>query len=533
MQRPAIISALVGASFARRTPGLLGAAMMAALALAARPSHAETVLRARLNSDILSSDPGARRDENTDTVLMHVVEGLVAVREDTSIGPMLADRWTVSPDGKTYTFVLRQGVRFHNGAPLTSADVVWSLKRYLDPKTKWRCRPDLSKSGIAQIMGVEARDPLTVAVSLDRPAPLFLTTLARADCGGTGILQRASVDPQGRWIAPIGTGPFRFGTWRRNQWIELERFGQYASRGGPPDGNTGGKAAEVDKIRFLVIPDASAARAALLRGDLDILDGLSPTELGGVRSKRGVKIGAIPTLDLYAVLLQTKDPLLRDARLRRAIALSIDAAKLTKAVTWGTGQASSSPISRVSPYSGPVEAELVKRDLGEARRLAQASGYKGQPIRLATNLRYTQMFDTAVVVQAMAAQAGIHFEIETLDWATELARYGSGDYQAMSFGFSARVDPSLTFGSLIGNKTKDPRKVWDSPEAERLLKQSITEPDVGRRQAVFDTLSRQFIAEAPAVALFSSGRITLMRANVAGFRPWAAAPERLWNVALR
>ncbi|MGH8171226.1 MAG: ABC transporter substrate-binding protein, partial [Steroidobacteraceae bacterium] len=97
------------------------------------------VLHVALNADILSTDPGVLRDENTDAVLLHVAEGLVAPRHDGSIAPMLAQSWKVSPDGRTYTFSLRHGVTFHNGAPMTSADVVWSLRRYLSPATHWRC----------------------------------------------------------------------------------------------------------------------------------------------------------------------------------------------------------------------------------------------------------------------------------------------------------------------------------------------------------------------------------------------------------
>ncbi|HEX3367448.1 ABC transporter substrate-binding protein [Phenylobacterium sp.] len=510
----------------------LALALAAALATPSAAAVAPSLLRARLNADILSSDPGTRRDENTDAVLLHVVEGLVAVREDTSIGPLLASRWTVAPDGKTYVFQLRPGIVFHNGAPLTSADVVWSLNRYLDPKTRWRCLSDLSKGGLAEVTAVTAHGPLTVSISLDRPAPLFLKTLARADCGGTGILQRASVDPHGAWVAPIGTGPFRFAAWKRNQYIELRRFDRYQARPGPPDGNTGGKTAAVDTVRFLVIPDGSAARAALLRGELDVLDNLNPVELAALRGKSGVRIQSAPSDDLYALLLQTRDPLLRDPRFRRALAISLDTAALTRAITRGEGRPDSGPVPSPSPFYGPVESAPIRPDLAQARRLLTACGYRGQAIKLATNQRYPLMFDSAVVIQAMAKQAGINFEIETLDWATQLARYAAGDYQAMTFGYSARLDPSLTFASLIGDKAKDPRKVWDTPAARRLLDRSMAEADPVRRQAVFDDLTRAWRQDTPSVVLFNSGRITALRSTVSGYRSWPAQQQRLWGVAV-
>ena len=203
-------------------------------ALAVIPSLAPAaVLHVALNADILSTDPGVLRDENTDAVLLHVAEGLVAPRHDGSIAPMLAQSWTVSPDGRTYTFALRHGVTFHNGVPMTSADVVWSLRRYLSPATHWRCRGEFTDRGIARVLAIDAPGAYTVRVALDRPAPLFLTTLARPDCGQTAILQRASVGPDGRWRAPIGTGPFELAAWRRNQYIDLARFAGYRAAAGP------------------------------------------------------------------------------------------------------------------------------------------------------------------------------------------------------------------------------------------------------------------------------------------------------------
>jgi peptide/nickel transport system substrate-binding protein len=202
-----------------RRPGkkLVGLAALALAWLAAisAAADAETMLRTRLNADIRSTDPGTNRDANTDGVMAHVVEGLVAFREDTSVGPMLAESWSVSNGGKTYTFHLRQGVRFHNGATMTAEDVVWSLKRWLDPATQWRCLSEFGANGIARVEAIAASDPLTVAVTLDQPTALFLPTLARPDCGQAAIIHRESIGPDGKWFAPVGTGPFKLGEWKR------------------------------------------------------------------------------------------------------------------------------------------------------------------------------------------------------------------------------------------------------------------------------------------------------------------------------
>jgi peptide/nickel transport system substrate-binding protein len=509
-------------------------ALAALMLLAATgPADAETLLRARLNADIASSDPRGKRDENTDSVLLHVVEGLVASREDGSIGPMLASRWTISPDARTYRFDLRPDVRFHNGVPLTSADVVWSFDRYLAPDSHWRCKPELRAKGIARLLSVKADGPHAVVMTLDRAAPLFLKTIARADCGGTGILQRSSVGPDGRWRLPVGTGPFRWGEWRRSQHVDLVRFAGYRSLPGGPDGNGGGKHALVDRIRFQVIPDGSSASAALLRGNLDVLDGLAPDELAGIRGAPGIRFTSSPGMDFYAVLFQTRDPVLADPRLRRAIALSIDVAGLARVATHGTALADSSPIPVASPFHGPAQRPLLSRNLELARALVQASGYKGQTIDLITSHSPPEMFDDAILVQAMARQAGIAMRIVTLDWASQLARYQRGDYQAMLFGFSARLDPSLIYGTLIGDKAVDPRKIWDTPVARALYQQSVETADPTARQAVFDRLEGAWRHDMPAVVLYNTRRVIAYRANVVGYRSWPAQLQRLWDVRVR
>src|SRR5687768_7623510 len=133
------------------------ALLFPAIAIAQAPKPGGTI-RVAINSDIRSSNPGVARDANTDGVIMHVVEGLVAYKEDGTPAPMLTQSINISPDGKTYTFKLRQGVKFHNGAPLTSADVAWSWKRLLDPATNWLCAADFNGSRSVKVESVEAPD---------------------------------------------------------------------------------------------------------------------------------------------------------------------------------------------------------------------------------------------------------------------------------------------------------------------------------------------------------------------------------------
>ncbi|MFY3338894.1 ABC transporter substrate-binding protein, partial [Achromobacter xylosoxidans] len=121
-------------------------------------AQAPAPLRISFTADIRSTEPGVNRDSNSDAVVLHIVEGLVAYGEDAEVRPLLAESIDISPDGKTYTFELRQGVKFHNGAPLTSADVLWTWRHYTAANAGWRCASEFDGRGTVKVTGVEAPD---------------------------------------------------------------------------------------------------------------------------------------------------------------------------------------------------------------------------------------------------------------------------------------------------------------------------------------------------------------------------------------
>ena len=176
----------------------------ASLALAGA-AQAGAPLRISLTADIRSTEPGVNRDSNSDAVVLHIVEGLVAYGEDAEVR-LLAQSVDISPDGTTYTFTLRDGIRFHNGAPLTSADVLWSWQRDTAPPPAGAA-PAIRWPRRGQVLSVQAPDPRTVVYRLERPSSLFLATLARTDCGGTGIVHRDSVSRTAPGTSPSAPAP--------------------------------------------------------------------------------------------------------------------------------------------------------------------------------------------------------------------------------------------------------------------------------------------------------------------------------------
>jgi peptide/nickel transport system substrate-binding protein len=516
---------------------LLSLTLAAACAAAASTAHAQPqagTLRMHFKADMRGTDPAsANRDANTDAVLAHLFEGLVAYREDASVGPLLAQSVEESKDGLTYTFKLRQGVKFHNGAPLVADDVLFAWKRYMTPANNWRCLPEFDGRGVAKVVSVEAPNASTVVFRLEQPAALFLTTMARSDCGGTGIFHRDSLDTDGKWKEPIGTGPFRMGEWRRGQFVELLRNDSYAALSGKVDGLTGNKAPQVAKVRFVVVPDSSAAKAAILSGSLDVIPDINDEDHAEYKAKRDLVMDPAANMNAQGLLFQTRDPLLKDARIRRAIALSLDMEELVAAVTTGTAKPSRSVMPSPSSFYKAAQAQVPRRDIAQAKRLLAEAGYKGQPIKVLATKRYNSVFNIAMMVQGMAKEAGINVDVEVLEWATLLDRYNKGDYQAMAFTYSARLDPSLSYEMISGDKDKQPRKVWDNPQALDLIGKSMTVTDRAQRQAIFDTLEKKMREDVPAIFMYSSVNTSVARGYVAGYRSWPLGIPRAWGVSMK
>ncbi len=493
-------------------------------------SASAQTLNVQIPADLRSSQPGVNRDSTADMIVSHMVEGLVAFDNVGTVKPLLAERVDESEDGLTYTFFLRKGVKFHNGELLKAEDVIWSWKHYMNPDVGWRCRAEFSGRNGTTVTDVSAPDAMTVKVVLDKADPMFLSTLARPDCGMTGILNKASVKADGSWDKPVGTGPFALGTWSKGSYVELLAFKEYASQQGSADGYVGNKKPLVDRVKFLVVPDASAAKAALVRGDLDLIPDITSSDYGELKKNANLQISHSYTARRNTILMQTADPLMTRP-MRRAIASAIDIKSLVEMVTDGLGKANNSVIPRGTPSYTSVQQTGWKFDLNEAKNLLQKAGYRGQQISLITNKDYPSMYNAAILAQAMLQQAGVNVKLDVMDWATQLDRYNSGKYQMMAFSYSPRFDDALLYEHFMGDKKVQKRKVWDNPADLELLDQAMATSDRAKRQPLLDQLHKDFLEDVPMVMLYNGITIDAASGKVQGYTSWPGSAARLWQVS--
>lgn len=517
--------------------GLRNAAIAIALAALSACSNTQTKappdeIRIAIPSDIRGTNPGVDRDAITDTILAHVVEGLVAYDEHFHVAPMLADSYAVSPDGLTYTFHLRKGVRFQNGAPVTSREVKWSWNRLLNPATRFLCRDWYDGSHGIRIAAIDTPDPDTAVFRLARPNYLLLEQMANFQCLGA-ILHPDSVDAAGHWSRPIGTGPYEIAQWKRGQYVLLKRFDGYVPRAEPQSGYAGGKRPETKYIRWIVIPDAAAARAALYSGQIDIATGLQPSDIEELSTAENIRIAQTQSLEWFALLINTGDEMMKDRRMREAIAHAIDYSALAKGATFGRSQYNPSVVSTISPYYSPGQRAGYSFDPGLSRKLLREAGYRGQQITLEANKRYPGMFDNAIIIQSMLRRVGLNVHLEILEWATQLSNVPERRFQLMSFGFSGRPFPVFAFQSVLGALQQNPWMQWENPRALQLLDRASDTRDPALRRWMFDDAHRLMIADVPMINLYGANVIDAVSKRVEGYHVWSAGKPRLWGIRLK
>jgi peptide/nickel transport system substrate-binding protein len=376
----------------------------------------------------------------TRDIMNNVNEGLFALTTKLEPRPMLVDRWTMSTDRRTYTFVLRRGVRFHHGRELTSEDVRASLDR-------WGRIAGPGRALFANVLSIATPDPLTVTLSLREPFATFIQELAF-------FAQAAVIFPKevveeagtGRLRRFIGTGPYRFVEHLPDRHIRLDRFEGYASRTEEPDGTTGRKSAHFDSILFLPVSDAAVRISGVKSGEYHFADSIPSDEFARLRADRDL----VPFVDenprwLHAVF-NHRSPLMSNQKIRQAFQAALDHEAVMRAA-FGPSQ-----FWRLDP--GIMSREhFMWTDAGRefynqknptrARQLLTGAGYKDEPLRWLTTMEYPHFSTAAQVSKPMLERAGFSVDLQMMDWATLISRRGRPDlWDVFVTAHGLRPDPT-------------------------------------------------------------------------------------------
>lgn len=425
----------------RRTAIAGGAALAGASLIRPREARAAKGLTVVLESEVTILDPHFTTAAITRTFGFHVFDMLFAMNEKGEIKPQMVESYDSSPDKLTWTLTLRDGLKWHDGNPVTAEDCVASLKR-------WSVRDPLGKMLVADTETLEAANPKTIKLVLKQPFPLLLEVLGKPNAPLPVMMPaRIAATPADQRIPePIGSGPFRFvkDHWRPGNAMLLERNPAYVARKEAPDFLSGGKNVKIDQLTLRVMPDQSTGANALLAGEIDYMQYLPFDILPVLEKEKAVKLLGLGGIHQFQgnFRLNHAAPPFDNPKVRQVMWKLVDQGATLTAIgvpdKYQTKNCSSFWMCG-TPYSTDAGASAAKVDLAAARAALKESGYKGEPVIVLEVAGSISQTASRVLVQNMR-DVGFTVEQQPRDWPTVLARRGKKEGWSMFPVYSNGTD---------------------------------------------------------------------------------------------
>ncbi|MCC7540749.1 MAG: hypothetical protein IT379_31320, partial [Deltaproteobacteria bacterium] len=482
-----------------------------------------------LETEPLHLLPMLRPDLSAFRVVGHsILEPLLRVDAATGrLEPVLAERWEATDGGRVLTFHLRHGVRFHDGRPLTSADVRFTFDRLLDPTVQAASQ----RSDFERLNRVETPDDHTVVLRFREPHFLVYQNLDKLFILPRHVYGVGDLNTHAALRSPVGTGPFRFVRWVAGERIEVARFAGYW-----------GTPARAPRLVHRIVTDSNAAFDLALRGDVDVVTRLLPEHVERIeRGEQRDRLRLVPTpASGYSFLTYNlRTPALADPRIRRAIGHFLDRDAIHCALDRCLSRAARSPF--LAGHALDVERPEPRFDPAAGTRLLDQTGARdsdGDGIRdLGVHpLRFTLLVPSTSrslhrqveLLQQRLRAVGVRMDIRPAEWGALLTRLSEHDYEAAALQWS--IDPETDLYPLFHSSQIEGGQNYGSvrdADVDRLLEEARRTLDAERRNGLLRQLLARLDAIAPYTYLASTFRVAVVRRDVSGlvaepwgFRPW-------------
>ena len=477
----------------------LAAAALALAATGALPAAAQTppnVLIVGQIAEPQSLDPHTVTASNDFRILVNVYDGLVRYKDGTlEVEPALAESWEISEDGKTYTFKLREGVKFHDGSDFNAEAVKFNFDRMLkEDHPFYDTGPFPLSFNFASVEAVNAIDAQTVEFKLKEPFAPFLSNLAYP----TGlIVSPAAVEQHGKDFGrnPSGTGPFKFVEWQSNQRVVIERNPDYW------DG-----AASLEAVVFRPITDANTRVAEMMAGGIDVMVEVPPDNLATFKDDANFAVSEQAGPHVWFTILNTKAGPFADKKVRQAANYAVNKETLVNDVLQGAATVAAGPIppafnwveSAVEPY--PYDPEKAKALLAEA-------GVESPELTFYVTEGGSGMLDPinmGAAIQADLQAVGFNVKIETYEWNTFLGRVnpgleGKADMAEMAWMTNdPDTVPYLTLRTdAMPDKGGFNSGYYSNPDVDELLEKARTSTDQAERGKLYGEVQQIVHEDAP------------------------------------
>lgn len=478
-----------------------------ALSCRAAPPTPRDAIVVALQSSPTNLDPGVGLDESSQRIHALLYSSLLRIDEHLRNVPDLAARFETR-DFQTYVAAIPAGVRFHDGRELTSADVAYTFRRFLDPAFV-----SGRKGAFVDLDAVDVLDRYTVAFRLKAPSAAFPANLTNL-----GIVPDGSGASAGR--NPVGTGPYRFVELVADDHVTLAAYAGYY-RGAPR--NAG--------LVFKVVPDETMRGLELRKGDVDlIVNDLSPDLIHGLASVPGLSVIAGPGTDYAYMGLNLRDPVLADRRVRQAIACAIDTGAIVKYLRRDQARPTAGIVPAMSWAYAPDLVPMA-RDLPRARALLDAAGFRdpdgdGPAPRLTLSLKTStsEIYRVqAAALQQQLAEAGIQVDLRSYEFATLFADVIRGNVQLYTLVFTGGsvADPDIL--RRVFHSTQTPpggfnRAHYANPEVDRLLDLASSPVADAERRTAYVAAQQLIATDVPIISLWVRENVAVARDDLDGVR---------------
>ena len=439
-----------------------------------------------------SLDPHLAVAAGTKEVMFNVFEGLMKPTSTGDLTPAVAESYTVSEDRLTYTFTLREGVKFHNGDEVTAEDVVYSISRCADTTDG-----TLLVEAFSVIQSVEAVDARTVAITIAEPSNEFISYMT------TAILP-ADYDQQD--TAPVGTGPFKFVSRAAQDNIVLERFDEYW-----------GTPAYLDKVTFKIMENADSLVMSLQSGAIDLCSHLTSTQVAQLGGDFYVAEGTMNLVQ--ALYLNNAEKPFDDVRVRQALCYAVDKQGIIDLAFDGYG----SPIgSSMYPAFGKYFDESLTnyytKDVEKAKSLLTDAGYpNGFEMTITVPSNYQPHIDTAQVLVEQLKEIGVTAKIELVEWGTWVSDvYAGRQFQSTVVGVDAS---NMTARALLERFTSDYAKNfinYNNADYDALFQQALTTYDDAEQTAIYKAMEKNLTENAANVYIQDLADLVAVRQGLEG-----------------
>ena len=443
-----------------------------------------------------SLDPHQTVAAGTREVLFNIFEGLVKPNSDGEMIPAVAEKYTLSEDGTTYTFTLREGVKFHNGQTVTAEDVVYSINRCA-AVPEGQEKPLVA--AFSAVKSVEALDEKTVAV-----------TIAQRDLEFISYMTAAIIpaDYENQDTAPVGTGPFKFVSRTPQQDFVMERFEDYW-----------GAPAWLDKVTYKICENADALVMNLNGGSIDLCAHLTSAQASQLNQNFQVLEGTMNLVQ--AIYLNNQAKHFDNQLVRQALCYAIDRQGIMDMVADGHGTAVGSSIyPAFTKYFLPELVDKYPHDVAKAKELLAQAGYPdGFDMTISVPNNYQPHMDTAEVVAEQLREAGINVTIQPVEWSTWLDTiYNGRQFQATVVGVDAA---NMTARAMLERFTSDYAKNfinYSNPAYDALFQQAINATDEATQTDLYKQMETMLADTAANVYIQDLSDLVAMRQDLGGLK---------------